>query len=447
MAKRRSKDEEKGRASEDRSASESPEPRPPDGDTPKRGRKSAVEKVRSGLAGLGAAVVIMVLIAVLAYIAWPTLRPVADRQPSDPTPLIEARLSDLEGLLDRKGTETGDLAARLDDADATVAALDDRLATIEQEEAEVGSGIAQRLAALEEQPALSPNEGGVVAGLAERIETLERAVAESTPDALESRRDQIAALDARLAGLEERLATASAVDQASPAPLSERIEALERMVESAPGDDALRRLGSRTENVVELVDDIAGRLAGLERRIAASAAAGPAMMLAVGQLRAALRSSGPFEQELEAVRAVAPDDDDVADALETLAQRGAKGVPTVEVLRADFDKIAGLTVMRAKYAPDEGTWVARTIARLAGLVTWRRVGDGVPADSIDGIVERTEARLRDDDLAAAVAEIENLKGPPAKVVADWLAAARARIDADRALATLDSRAIAALAGD
>ncbi len=168
------------------------------------------------------------------------------------------------------------------------------------------------------------------------------------------------------------------------------------------------------------------------------------MLLAVGQLRAALRGSGPFEAELDTLRAVAADDADVAVAVATLAARAAVGVPTVAALRARFGAIAG-PVVRAAGAAGERSWLDRLLDPLSGLVTVRPVGD-VPGTSADAVVARAEARLKADDLAAAVAEVERLEGAPADLAADWLAAARARLAAERALAALEARAVAALGG-
>ena len=225
--------------------------------------------------------------------------------------------------------------------------------------------------------------------------------------------------------------------------LADRVDALERAVASGGGKAALGALGSKFDRLAQQVAGLDRRLAGLEERVAASGPARLAMWLAVGQLHGALRGSGPFEAELDALRAVAVDDAEVAAVLDRLAARAAGGLPTVEMLRADFSAIAD-AIVRASYVPDEGSWQGWTIGWLAKLVTVRRVGDDMPGDSVDGIVARAEERLAAGDLAAAVAVVQRLAGPPAEVSAGWLANARARLAADRALAALDARAIAAL---
>jgi hypothetical protein len=92
------------------------------------------------------------------------------------------------------------------------------------------------------------------------------------------------------------------------------------------------------------------------------------------------------------------------------------------------------------------TWTDRVVNRLASLVTVRRVGSpAIAAGGIDGIVAQAEAALEGGDLQAAVTALERLDGAPAVAAADWLQHARARLTADRALSTLQQRALARLA--
>jgi hypothetical protein len=337
-----------------------------------------------GLVG-GVAALVMAVALGAAYLAWPDLmsRLAGDRQAADSAApeAVEARADSM----------AGDVAARLDGLGQRLAALGGRLTALEEAPPDE-SDLAARVAALEERAAAGapPDDGGGAAGLAERIEALERTAAD------------------------------------------------------AAGGAALSVLESKIERLVALAGDLDRRLAALEKRSAAAAGTRPAMLLAVGQLRAALRGSGPFEAELDTLRAVAADDADVAVAVATLAARAAVGVPTVEVLRARFGAIAG-PVVRAADAAEERSWLDQLLDPLAGLVTVRPVGD-VPGASTDAVVARAEARLKADDLAAAVAEVERLEGAPADLAADWLAAARARLAAERALAALEARAVGALGG-
>jgi hypothetical protein len=83
--------------------------------------------------------------------------------------------------------------------------------------------------------------------------------------------------------------------------------------------------------------------------------------------------------------------------------------------------------------------------KLSELVSVRPVGEDVEGDDAAARVARAEAVLAKGDLAGAVAELEGLTGQAAEAAAPWLADARARLDAEAALAALQSIAVARLA--
>ncbi len=364
----------------------------PGRDAPRPGGRRA-----RGAGGAVAAVVIVALIAAVGYLAWPRVKPRLDAylQPvaaPAPAPDAPAPGPDIAGL------------------DTRVAAL---------EEAPVQSMTPVATPVPTPAPAPAADLVAWFDGLAEKVAALNERVG-----ALEARLERTPAPDltplaARLDGVEARLATAAADDGAAAAvaALAERVDALTAAVE--------------------------GRVAALEAQAAASQAARPAMLLAVGQLRAALRGSGPYRAELATLATVAGDDAGIASVLAALEARADGGVPTPGLLRARFAAVAG-AVVGAAIVADEGTWVDHTVARLARLVTVRRVGD-VAGDAPDAVVARAEARLAAGDFAAAVAEVERLAGASAEAAAAWLADARARLAAERTLAALDARVLAALA--
>ncbi len=356
----------------------------PGRDAPRPGGRRA-----RGVVGAVAAVVTVALIAAVGYLAWPRVKPRLDAylQPvaaPAPAPDAPAPAPDIAGLETR------------------VAALE---AAPDQPTTPAPAPAADLVAWFD--------------GLAEKVAALNQRVG-----ALEARLERTPAPDltplaARLDGVEARLAAAAADDGAAAAvaALAERVDALTAAVE--------------------------GRVAALEAQAAASQAARPAMLLAVGQLRAALRGSGPYRAELATLATVAGDDAGIASVLAALEARADGGVPTPGLLRARFAAVAG-AVVGAAIVADEGTWVDHTVARLARLVTVRRVGD-VAGDAPDAVVARAEARLAAGDFAAAVAEVERLAGASAEAAAAWLADARARLAAERTLAALDARVLAALA--
>jgi hypothetical protein len=187
---------------------------------------------------------------------------------------------------------------------------------------------------------------------------------------------------------------------------------------------------------------LARELADL-RAGAAASRSGPALVLAVGQMREALRTSEPFAEELEAVQALAADDPAVAEALAAFSGRAEAGIPTAAELAARFDGVAG-AVVRAAAAAGDGGWVEQALAGLASVVTVRPTGEEVGGTGPGAAVARAEARLGAGDLDGAVAALASLRGPAAAAAADWLDGARARHAAERGLKALHAHAVRVL---
>jgi hypothetical protein len=319
-----------------------------------------------------------------------------------------------------------------------VAVMDQRLADIEQRFAAIDARLAELSEIMSDAAA-----AGDVAGLASRVDT--------AADGLAAIEQYLADVEARLDAVADRPeVTSDGTLVFDPSPLEDRLAALEAApaaTGSGPDETTTRAIDEvevEAQRLAALADDMAARIATLESRPAPTGGAAAAM-LAVAQLRAALGGSGTFEAALAAVRATIDGGAPVTAALDALVPHATTGIPTSAMLRARFTGLAD-DIVRAGYAPPEGSWVARTMARLAKLVTVRRTGDDVIGVTPEAIAARTEARLAAGDLAGAVAEAETLDGAPLAVAADWLDQAQARLAAGRALATLDARAVAALGG-
>jgi uroporphyrinogen-III synthase len=290
---------------------------------------------------------------------------------------------------------------------------------------------ADRLAALEDRVEQLPN------GAAELADSVRALVA-----ARQATGRELDALAATLEILETRL-----ID------LGARVEVAEAA--AVRGPDAARR----TEQSLAALDGRLGalersreafgfesRLAALEQRAAAIAAAPDmaALVVAVAQLRAVLAGSGRFGAELAGVRAILGEDPESRPHLAALAARAETGVPTLTVLESRFGGVAAAAARAAREPEGEG-WVASSIRRLQALVSWRRTGkDAEAAGGVEMRLARAEAALAKADLAGALQALDGLDGAAAQAARDWLADARARLQADRAVAALTVRAIAAL---
>lgn len=228
---------------------------------------------------------------------------------------------------------------------------------------------------------------------------------------------------------------------------------------SGPGAEELAALKARTDRLADELQAGRNRISELEqqveeaRRAAEASAATPAppgpgraaaLVLAVGQLRDALRGSGPYADALEAVQSLGSDNPRIADAIAPLAATADKGIPTREALRKRFDAVAAAAV-NAAGMPAQPTWYERALHQLASLVTVRRIGE-VEGDSVEARVARAGTRLDDGNLAGAVDALDGLSGRARAAAAPWIAAASERLAAERALEKLQAVAIEAIGG-
>ena len=128
---------------------------------------------------------------------------------------------------------------------------------------------------------------------------------------------------------------------------------------------------------------------------------------------------------------------EVTTSIEPLA---ARGIETQDQLVRRFPALAAKAA-RAAIAPEEGDWMDRTVARLAHVVTVRRVGEDVSGETTMVALARAEAKLARGDLAGGEAALDPVAGKPAEVLAEWRAAALARIAAKNALGRLSKEII------
>lgn len=282
--------------------------------------------------------------------------------------------------------------------------------------------LVDRVAKLEQAPSTAGASGGsataldaAVRQLAARIDVLEKRPSGSGAAAPAQADPRVDELSGRLGGLEQKLAAVGGNSQAA--------------------QDLRRDLDA-------LKQQVGGVAQAVESRRDATVAA-QALVLAAGQLRAALAAGQPFQPELQAVRSLGIADPEVTKPLDALAPSAAKGIPTQPQLADRFKPLAA-EIVRAADRGDGSGWIDQVKGKLATLVTVRRQGGGVVGDSADAVVARAEAALAENNLAKAVEELTVLKGVAADTAAPWLADARARLAANQAGQKLSDRAIALL---
>lgn len=220
----------------------------------------------------------------------------------------------------------------------------------------------------------------------------------------------------------------------------------------------LEKSGETVKSLLHRMDQFEKDGGQLNAAGASDGASARALVLAVANLRQAISRDAPFEKSLETLKAVGGENPDIKTAVALLAKTARTGIPTLSTLRDRFELLAGRIVSASKTLEELG-WMERAANRLSSLVTWRRIDEKGDSASIDAIVARAEARLREGDLQAAVKSLEGLSANAqaktkagtkanAKALAQaafWLEDAKARVVAERAVATLHIHAISLLA--
>ncbi len=206
----------------------------------------------------------------------------------------------------------------------------------------------------------------------------------------------------------------------------------------------LEKSGDTLNSLIERIDQMekegaAGNTAASPGASTGASGIGQAkaLVLVVASLREAIAKDTPYRGALESLEAIAADNPDIKTAAVLLAENAKTGIPTLATLRGRFDGLAGKIVQASKTLEEKG-WMERAANRITSLVTWRRVDGHEKGTSVDAIVARAEARLKEGNLPAAVKVLEDLSGFEKAAIraAPWLRDAKARVTAERAVATL-----------
>ncbi|WP_422369396.1 COG4223 family protein [Pelagibius sp.] len=288
------------------------------------------------------------------------------------------------------------------------------------------AGLDARLA--EVQAGLPPDSSGAVRELGDRLTTLESAVSQGagqdpeTRAALESLSASLARMTDRLQALEEGQAAAGAPTEALTMRLSGEAARLDEM------------LTTQTELAARL-EAAEGALAG----VAAGQAAAPGseetlMLLAMLQLRDAIRGSGPYEEPLRMLQNLTGEDAELAAVIAPLERRAPAGLPSIADLQAAFPDVARRIAAIELGEEGEG-WSAGVLRRLSEAVNLRPVGL-VEGGQPTAVAARAEVKLNDGDLAGALEELNALSGAAAEAAAAWRSDAEARIAANQAVSRL-----------
>jgi hypothetical protein len=193
------------------------------------------------------------------------------------------------------------------------------------------------------------------------------------------------------------------------------------------------------------------RLAAIEEKLAALTAPKPkaetqaetpqpADIVALGSLRDAIAAGAPFARELAAVRAILKER---AAELLPLEKFAAEGLPTVAALAKRFEPLAAKI---ANPPAPEGGVVNRLWNNATRMIEVRPVGEPKGNDA-GAVVARMETKLGRGDLPGALDEAKALSPQARELARDWFEAAERRRDAETLIKNLINAALAAIAAE
>ncbi len=312
-------------------------------------------------------------------------------------------------------------------------------ATVAAQAAEI-TRLSQALAALPAPaPAadLTPVEAQL-ATLTDRIATAEATVA-ALPPPVEpiDVTPRIGELEARIAQLEALppgtvIEGGTGPDPAAMAALTQDLATLKSDIAAQSGSSAaaIAEVNAAAEAARAALAEAEAQAAALTAQTQATAAQANARA-ALGRIEAALETGAPFATAVETLSSAG------TDVPEPLATAAAAGVPTLASLQASFPDAARQALddsLRAGMG--EGT-MDRLGAFLRTQTGARSLTPREGSDP-DAILSRAEAALQSGDLATTIAEVATLPEAGQAALADWTAAAEARVAATAALATLSA---------
>ncbi len=347
-------------------------------------------------------------------------------------PLVADKLQKIPGLKteDPRVAELSQRLAALENKTGALAVKDETIQRLEKEREKLSADLAKALTRLE---------------TVERSMANVRQIAEAAAqvDEASQAKESLKRLGDRLAAIESSGAV-GADKQSVATGLAELKAAEARSRELAERLNKLEKDQAAMVPAEKVIAGVEQRLQEIEKSAVKRGGARAALVLAVGQLRDAVQRGGAFERELQAVKGMAAGDPGISATLLPLGSFAKTGVPTLVMLRDEFAGMAGTIVARA--GSGGGGWLDGLTRRLGSLIHVRRI-DGAGSDSVEGLVARAEKQLATGDLAGAITAIEGVK-PLSAVAADtakpWLARAKMRAGAERALAALHIHAVSLL---
>ncbi|MEM8987323.1 MAG: mitofilin family membrane protein [Pseudomonadota bacterium] len=300
-----------------------------------------------------------------------------------------------------------------------------------------------RLLQLETQ--LESSYGTATDSLSDRLSAVEAASARAAKDATQALATAAAGGDEAAAEnvanrLSEIEAALSAVERSDGGKLANDLASFktefenyrearggidERMQSFEDGRAAFEEeMAARAEALESAGESLSARVAKLESVDIAAQARRVAVAVALTNLTQEALNGRPYARQLDILKQYAPDNP----AVEDLSAYANRGLPSLARLKNDF-RIVTRAVDRADAKENAAGPFGRLWANFLSLFTVRQIGE-MEGETAEAILARAERRMAEDDLPAAVRELDNLTGAPAEAAADWLARAKTRLALD-----------------
>lgn len=254
--------------------------------------------------------------------------------------------------------------------------------------------------------------------------------------------EQVSALDARTEGL-------ARADDASLTALREEVDQLTQQVEAvtanAPDPAAPQRITALDERISTLsgeLETLSGTVEQLRAQNADQVAQAKAAALAVAlaNLRRAVEGGDPFKPELDALRRLSATPIEA----EVLAAAAEDGVQTLRQLQESFPRFARKALEAAGASGDDSI-IGQIVDSARSVVNVRPLGE-IEGDGPAAVIARIENRLKAGDLPSAIEQTDDLSGKAAVQLLPWVQEAKTRIEADREMDAIETRVLAAIEG-
>jgi mitofilin len=202
-------------------------------------------------------------------------------------------------------------------------------------------------------------------------------------------------------------------------------------VEQRAAEDAKQRLAA-LQQLKGQVAELQTALAQRTNAHASSKSTRDAAIATVDLQTALFKAPNRLGVEVNNLRRAAGDDSVIKAALDSIPKRVLQqGVPTELELAQRFARVYD-NCYRVALVPEDGGVVEHAMAHLAAAVTIR--GGKPEGTSQEAVLARArELLVEQNDLDAALNEMEKLKGPVKEAASDWIAQAKGRVAVQQAV--------------